>query len=136
MLAIGVYPKHWTTLDLETGVVGPIVKVPFSWLAWHPNGRELAVSTGKTYAIEIFDATTGRQVGSGMPGAHSTGLAEWYNHRGDLLVSNDWSGIRRLWDPDTGYELLKIRASDAYSFAFGRTDDEAAVSILLRVLQI
>src|SRR5262249_426408 len=38
------------------------------------------------------------------------GILARFNHRGDRLVSNDWSGLMRLWDVETGRQLLAHRA--------------------------
>ncbi len=36
-----------------------------------------------------------------------------FNHRGDLLASQGWEGVLRLWDPRTGQPLLSVQ-TDAF----------------------
>ena len=58
-----------------------------------------------------------------------------FNHAGDLLVSNDWSGVRRLWDPASAGELLHVTAQDWNFFLVSPDDRNAAVSIQGRDVQ-
>jgi serine/threonine protein kinase/WD40 repeat protein/tetratricopeptide (TPR) repeat protein len=137
MLAIDNLFKSWTTLDLESGTFGPEVKMSVSCVAWHPNGRDLAVATSGNQSIRLFDVATRRPVSPKMiSSARSDGLIIWFNRRGNLLITNDWSQLRQLWDPYTGRELLKLPAHDQNFFQFGPTDEEAAVSIFGQKLQL
>ena len=58
-----------------------------------------------------------------------------FSDAGDLLVTNDWSGVRRLWDPASGAELLHMAAQDKNFFLLSSDDRKAVGSIEGRNLQ-
>ncbi len=128
----------WQIADLETGEQQAECPVPalVGMLAWHPDGRHLAVGTEKPPGVEIYDTVTRHIVARRCSGIQKQGVVPTFNHAGDLLVTNDWTGIRRLWDPASGTELLHMAADDAHFFLFSLDDRKAAVTIEGRDLQI
>jgi YD repeat-containing protein len=100
-------PTGWRTIDVETGQVVAERAVPggCTRLAWHPEGRLLAV-TNDTRKITIWDTQTLQLALPPLEGHRNSGIVLRFNHAGDLLLSNDWSGIWRLWDVRTGKQLL------------------------------
>ncbi len=118
----------WRLADLETGVQQAECSVPgrIGTVAWHPNGRYLAITTeDPPTKIDIFDTLTGRVVG-GWTGMPTAGIVPTFNHAGDLLVTNDWLHVRRLWEPASGTELLHVPADDRNFFLIGLDDRHAA----------
>jgi WD40 repeat protein len=98
--------------DLTTGQVERDLALPGAeHLAWHPDGRTLAVvSTDR--AIHLLDVSTGWEVGR---------LSKWkngelriaFNRSGDLLASFGQEQMLRLWEPRLGSELVHTPASFA-----------------------
>jgi WD40 repeat protein len=116
-------PTGWRTIDVETGKVVAEGSVPggCSSLAWHPEGRLLAADNPTNRHITIWDTQTGRLAMPPLEGHRNSGIVLRFNHTGDLLLSNDWSGIWRLWDVRTGKQLLAQPAgSECLCF---RSDD-------------
>jgi serine/threonine protein kinase/WD40 repeat protein/Tfp pilus assembly protein PilF len=76
-------------------------------LAWHPSGFFLACVVGQQ--IHVFDLISGKLIHTLL--AHKTGgvtiAIDWLS---GLLVSNDWSGLLRIWDPLSGEQVLCIGA--------------------------
>jgi len=131
----------WRIADLETGEQQAECPVPASVAisAWHPDGRHLAVSTDHPPSVEIYDVDSRRIVACCRSGGQTPGTVPAFNHAGDLLVTNDWSGVRRLWDSASGTELLHMAAQDGSFFLVSPDDRQAAVSIEgrdLRTLRI
>jgi WD40 repeat protein len=121
----------WRITDLESGEQQAECPVPtaVSNAAWHPDGRHLAVGTDNPPAVEIYDTVTRRIVARCRSGNQAPGTVPTFNHAGDLLVTNDWSDVRRLWDPASGTELLHMAARDKNFFLVSPDDRRAAVSI-------
>jgi WD40 repeat protein/tRNA A-37 threonylcarbamoyl transferase component Bud32 len=121
----------WRIADLETGEQHEECPVPATVgiSAWHPDGRHLAIGTDKPPGVEIYDTATRRIVARCFLGTLRKGLVPTFNHAGDLLVTNDWSGVRRLWDPASGAELLHEAASDRNFFLISSDDHKAAVNV-------
>jgi WD40 repeat protein len=101
-------------------------------VTWSPDGRRLALACYNTQILiwEIDRSTT-----RVLTGSHSGDLRIAFNHRGDLLSSNGWEGVLRLWDPATGRQLLNL-GSHAQLVQFSPDDrlllDEAYGKLLLR----
>jgi serine/threonine protein kinase/WD40 repeat protein len=98
----------WRTISVETGEVMAEVAVPgdLRYLAWHPEGRLLAMVNETTRQITIWDTQTRELAMPPLEGHHNAGVVLRFNHAGDLLLSNDYDGIWRLWDVRTGKQLL------------------------------
>ena len=97
------------------------------WLAWHPEGRILAVA-GKTKtgppAITLYDVATGQQALAPLEGHKTSGVVMSFSHAGDRLLSTDWNGLWRLWDTGTGQLLLTIPGGGPFP-CFSPDDDLA-----------
>jgi WD40 repeat protein len=98
----------WRTINVETGEVVAEAAVPggCTRLAWHPEGRLLAVANDTRREITIWDTQTRQLALPPLEGHRQPGIVLRFNHAGDLLLSNDWNQIWRLWDVRTGKQLL------------------------------
>jgi serine/threonine protein kinase/WD40 repeat protein/Tfp pilus assembly protein PilF len=116
-------PTGWRTIDVETGKVVAELAVPggCTWLAWHPEGRLLATSNDTTRQITVWDTQTRQLALPPLEGHREAGIVLRFNHAGDLLLSNDWNHIWRLWDVRTGKQLL-TRSGSACCLCL-RSDD-------------
>jgi WD40 repeat protein/Tfp pilus assembly protein PilF len=72
---------------------------------WHPDGNILAICADDL-RIYLLDYNTGKTVLPPLEGHKNAGVSCRFNHAGNWLVSNDWSGLMRLWDTSTGQQLL------------------------------
>jgi serine/threonine protein kinase/WD40 repeat protein/Tfp pilus assembly protein PilF len=70
---------------------------------WHSSGRLLAVS-GDDKRIYLYDVAT-RKLYRALEGHENFGIILLFSHAGDLLVSNDWHGVLRLWDLASGRQI-------------------------------
>jgi WD40 repeat protein len=113
----------WRTVNVETGEVAAAGAVPgvCTQIAWHPEGRLLAANNETTRQITIWDTQTGQLALPPLEGHRNAGIVLRFNHAGDLLFSNDWNQIWRLWDVRTGKQLLTQPAHD--SCLCSRSDD-------------
>jgi eukaryotic-like serine/threonine-protein kinase len=124
LLLVGI-GKGWLLLNLNTGSVretgGSLPLDAASWMLWHPNGRTVAVA-GANHVVFLWDTEKERLVLPPLKGNRTDGLRMLFSHRGDRLLSTDWSGSWRLWDTRTGDQVLWRPASDA-AFFFSPSDD-------------
>jgi serine/threonine protein kinase/WD40 repeat protein len=113
----------WRTINVETGevVAEASGSAGCTRVAWHPEGRLLAAANDDTRQITIWDTQTGRLALPALEGHRHRGIVLCFNHAGDLLLSNDWTNMWRLWDVRTGKQLLtQPGASSCFCF---RSDD-------------
>ncbi len=96
--------------DLATGGVRADLSLPTGAgkMAWNPNGRTLAAVCGGR-AIQIWDVATGKPV-TRLEGPRADGTFFAFSRAGDLLASNGWDEVLRLWDPRTGQQLFSTPA--------------------------
>ena len=96
--------------DVESGVLlSPRFTSPngVSGVAWHPDGRRLAIDCfGKK--IILWDSETGQQLTPPCEGLTRADLSLRFNAAGDRLLSTDWGGILRVWDAGTGKQLFNM----------------------------
>jgi serine/threonine protein kinase/WD40 repeat protein len=109
--------------DADSGVQLPALRQPpgATWtysIAWHPDGRRLAAGCNNR-KIHLWDTETGTEVMPPWVGSAADGSFVAFNHAGDRLGSNDWSGLARVWDTATGRLLL---AAPAFYWHFSPTD--------------
>jgi serine/threonine protein kinase/WD40 repeat protein len=90
--------------SLDSGAVLASWKEVGAWgLAWHPEGKLLAAAG--VSRVHLLDLTSGQQ--RILPTGDPDRIARVeFNHAGTLLASWGWSGVTRLWDPQSGKELV------------------------------
>jgi serine/threonine protein kinase/WD40 repeat protein len=98
----------------------------FGHIDWHPGGRQIAVGTNHSRQILLLDSRSGETVRT-FDGHRIRGIVVRFNHRGDRLASNDWSGLVRLWDVHSGRQLLALPAPGT-CLQFSADDDRLAVN--------
>jgi serine/threonine protein kinase/WD40 repeat protein len=76
------------------------------WLDWHPDGEVLAACTEGDLRILLVDHRTGREVLPPLEGFKTRGISCRFSHDGNWLVTNDWTGLMRIWDARTGRQVL------------------------------
>jgi WD40 repeat protein/tetratricopeptide (TPR) repeat protein len=109
-LAVADYRSRRVCIwDLATGKRVRELKHPaaLGTLAWHPQGRLLAATCQRRIHLWNVAAKTAPTILEG-PQSSVTQLA--FSHAGDLLASNGYDGILRLWDVRTGRQLVAVRA--------------------------
>ena len=74
-------------------------------LAWHPDGKWLAVGATRTSRVFEVDRAKGRQLV--LRGHWSKTIGLQFHPQGHLLASTSWDGTTRLWDIATGEQLLR-----------------------------
>ena len=110
-------------LDLEMGNVLTESSHPahVSCLAWHPEGRLLAIGCDDE-RIYLWDTTTNTQALPPLESHKSMAVQLCFDHAGDRLASDDLSFTLRLWDPWSGRQLLDAADSPSGTLHF-TTDD-------------
>jgi serine/threonine protein kinase/WD40 repeat protein len=95
--------------DLNTGNILAELPQPAGadCLAWHPDGKTLAVDGGDQI-IHIWDVAARKPIAR-LEGHKGDSIGFRYSNSGDLLVSTSWDGTMRLWDPQTGRQLFNRR---------------------------
>jgi serine/threonine protein kinase/WD40 repeat protein/Flp pilus assembly protein TadD len=107
-------------LDLDGRPAGPILSHPgevTATPAWHVDGQLLASGCHKEL-VYLWNTRTGKPV-TVCKGQSSDPINVAFGHGGDLLVSSNWNGITRLWDPRSGRQLV---SADGWAIAFSRDD--------------
>ena len=93
--------------DAEPASELPVSPSNFHVVAWHPDGKLLAVSVG--HRVEVWDTIAQVRVAS-LEG-HAQAINDLsFNPAGNFLVSASWDGTPRLWHPTPGREWLRIIA--------------------------
>jgi serine/threonine protein kinase/WD40 repeat protein/Tfp pilus assembly protein PilF len=106
-------------LDVDTGAVvevGPKIQGGRFRMAWHPEGRLLAVSGHPDCKIYLWDVPAGRLAMPPLADHKSGGVVMCFNDSGDRLLSADWSNSWRLWDTRSGRLLLSLPGIGPYPF--------------------
>jgi WD40 repeat protein/tRNA A-37 threonylcarbamoyl transferase component Bud32 len=116
-------PRSMQIWDLETGKLVQSVPGLNNVPAWHPNGRFLAL--GGLYdgtALRVWDLANNRlQTAIPVPTERITAVN--FSVAGDLLLSNGWEQLLRVWDPMSGQQLLALDGSDPASLRTGTNAD-------------
>jgi WD40 repeat protein len=76
--------------------------------AWHPDGQTLATCCDDQ-RIRLWDVASG-QLLRVLKGLRGLGTRCAFTRTGDRLVSNDWNGVLRVWEPSSGRQLLSFPA--------------------------
>jgi serine/threonine protein kinase/WD40 repeat protein len=100
--ATGVYDV--ATGQLLAGL--PVGNVREQVVAWHPHGERLAVS-GSDARIQVWDVPGKRRVVLLEGHAQQVGVLT-FQPGGDLLVSNSWENVARVWHAGTGQLIMKL----------------------------
>jgi serine/threonine protein kinase/WD40 repeat protein/Flp pilus assembly protein TadD len=95
-------------VDLDSGKILVEHKQPIWDMAWHPDGRTLALG-GWDNKIRLWDVPTDK-VGWVLQGHQTGGLQLAFGPSGDLLASRDWGPTLRLWDVLTGQQVFQTEA--------------------------
>ncbi|MCI0642313.1 MAG: protein kinase [Gemmataceae bacterium] len=114
--------------DLRTGNVLnslPQDRRPSS-IAWHPDGRILAVGMAEAKVIRLYDRTC-QLIRTLESWQQIDRLA--FNHAGDRLAANGWSSILELFDVNTGQKLFATKAAGGCIPRFRRDDGRLAGTI-------
>ena len=93
--------------DAATGEVAFHASLPeVGVLAWHPDGKWLAVGATTDVCVFEVDRAKGRQLV--LRGHWSKTIGLQFHPQGHLLASTSWDGTTRLWDIATGEQLLRL----------------------------
>ena len=90
----GVQVRNYETGE-SVAVLEP--EVAFGTLAWHPTRDILAAISNGDRSIFLWDVPANKLLGK-LQGIRGTNNGLAFNHAGDLLASNGWEGVLRLWD--------------------------------------
>jgi serine/threonine protein kinase/WD40 repeat protein len=107
--------------DLATGNLTARLPHP-GWVgssAWHPDGQTLA-TFGEDRLIRLWDVPSGKLVRV-LEGHRTEGGVLAFDRQSGLLLSNDWNGILRVWEPSSGRQLLS-RTGGTYTFLNNHLD--------------
>jgi serine/threonine protein kinase/WD40 repeat protein/tetratricopeptide (TPR) repeat protein len=80
-----------------------------SHAAWHPDGRTLATCSDDDLLIRLWDVPSGHLLRK-LEGHKTQGIHCAFTGTGDRLLSNDWNGVLRIWEPSSGRQLLSFPA--------------------------
>ncbi|HLK60969.1 MAG TPA: AAA-like domain-containing protein, partial [Chthonomonadaceae bacterium] len=83
---------------------------------WHPDGRRLAIACSD-HNLYLIDVET-RQVTLTFKGHNSNVTELSFNPAGTLLASAGWDNTSRLWDPQTGQQLLVYPVDAQHTIRF------------------
>jgi serine/threonine protein kinase/WD40 repeat protein len=112
----GVEVRDLTTGALRARLLHPArVTSP----AWHPDGQTLATLCDDR-RIRLWDVPGGRQCRAFEVSNTGGGTLAFDQHSG-LLLSNDWGGALRVWEPSSGRQLMAFPAGWS-PFLYNRAD--------------
>jgi serine/threonine protein kinase/WD40 repeat protein len=127
--------------DLASGALTARLSYPgfnHHFPAWHPDGQMLA-TFGDDQLIRLWDVPSGKLIRV-LEGHRQAGGVLAFDRSSGLLLSNDWSGILRVWDPPSGRQLLSLTATN-YPYLYNQVDGrvpamKAATTETLQVLRL
>jgi serine/threonine protein kinase/WD40 repeat protein len=90
-------------------------------VAWHPNGRTLAVASGEGGVIRLYDRISLEPLRTLQSG--QGGIQISFNHAGDRLVAHGWEQSPELYDTGTGQKLF---AAQGFLSHFSSSDQTLA----------
>lgn len=103
----------WKLFDFPSGKLLRECAVPQGmegWPVWFPEDNRFVVGM-QNAQIGIWDTQSGSLTVSPFSGHRAHGVIARISHDANVLASNDWSGILRLWDLRTGQQTLSIPAA-------------------------
>jgi serine/threonine protein kinase/WD40 repeat protein len=128
LLAV-VCGRSVTIRDISSGEVFAEFESPHNGFSpvWHPQGAMLAIHCDdkKIYLYNVAERKFVRH----LKGHKNFGMWSAFNHSGDLLVSNDWHSVLRLWDPSSGRQLWKTPFFSPLVPRFSPDDQRLAAAI-------
>jgi eukaryotic-like serine/threonine-protein kinase len=83
------------------------------FLAWHPDGRQLASVSVINGTVKIWDALTGKELSSFDPCSPGASQYHWtvaWSPDGERLATGDANGVIEIWDRAGWRKLHSIRA--------------------------
>jgi eukaryotic-like serine/threonine-protein kinase len=118
-----------SAIEVRDAVTGQVLPSPSEHdiggqPAWHPDGQTLATCSNRDRLIRVWDLASGKLLRV-LEGHKNDGLRCAFSHNGCLLVSNDWSGLLRVWEPSSGRQLLSFPAQ-GYAILRLSSDDRVA----------
>jgi serine/threonine protein kinase/WD40 repeat protein len=131
ILAIQGLDRSLRLVDTNDGHLVALVPIrPVDWIAWHPDGRVLAIADGLHDVVYLWDIQAKKTVQTLQTGRNQDGTVLSFSHAGDRMLTNDWNRIWRLWDVRTGDELLS-QPAEGVCVAFSAEDTLVGVSASL-----
>jgi WD40 repeat protein len=105
-------------LNLRTGAVQADLphEKHVSWVACHASGRMIATCCDD-HRIRLWNTVTGQQA-LVLEGHKNEGIRCLFTPDGDLLLSNDWDWMLRVWDVHSGRQLFATPMSFDMSSCF------------------
>jgi WD40 repeat protein/tRNA A-37 threonylcarbamoyl transferase component Bud32 len=101
--------QFWKTVDTKSNRVSPAFFADgelAAWPAYHPNGRWAVWTSNNKLSGSLFEIESGKQIAPKFTGHKMAGIVPFMSRHGDVVFSNDWSGMLRMWDPRSGYPLF------------------------------
>ncbi|MDB5309067.1 MAG: hypothetical protein JWO38_3269 [Gemmataceae bacterium] len=98
-------------VDLITGTTTADLPMPGTidnGCAWHAGGRVVAVSCRGQ--VRLWDVPGRKEIGV-LAGNRNGGVRVIFEPTGDRLLSNDWSGVVRVWDWRAGRQVMTMPAA-------------------------
>jgi WD40 repeat protein/tetratricopeptide (TPR) repeat protein len=109
--------------NLSTGSVQfELRRTDISSLAWHPDGRRLAVAFGGVHPGICLWEPEARREPDMLEGHKNAGIMVLFNHAGDRLLSTDWNGMIRVWDVAARLQVQSVTGVSMTSAAFSNDD--------------
>jgi serine/threonine protein kinase/WD40 repeat protein len=90
-------------------------------VAWHPDGRTLAVGLAESHKIRLYDRASRKLFRTLETGSTASFLT--FNHAGDRLAVAGWDGFVELFDVGTGQKLFATAPNWVWPRSF-RQDDQ------------
>ncbi len=105
-------------------------------VSWSPDGRMLALTKrGPDSLVHLWDVPNCKKAGV-LEGHKNVGIVASFNPAGNLVASDGYESMLRLWDPRSGRQLLSTSSLPTHGFTpiFNRQGDR--IVLCTRTLQI
>jgi serine/threonine protein kinase/WD40 repeat protein/Flp pilus assembly protein TadD len=111
--ALNVHRGEKWVLEVRDAATGQVQQsllhpMPPNHSAWHPDGQTLATCCNDLL-IRLWDVPSGQLLRK-LEGHKTVGIYCAFTRTGDRLLSNDWTGVLRVWEPSSGRQLLSFPA--------------------------